>query len=318
MTKPDTVAVVQDVTPVTPASVKNDKEDIIIDEDEEEPLPKYPPGQEPPSVTDSAPSVPPTTAAMDTAKADEYLESLEPTQDIARAMTPRLNIPADQMDRNLGVTVTHSGAKTADPMTGVSATNASPNPEGKISAASRALELGRYQAALEMFDDLYKTNKRDERILMGRAVALQKLDRNDEAIKVYDELLTLNPASPEVMTNMLGLVRKQYPSAALQRLVELRQRYPNNAVVAAQTGLANAGVGNFDEGLRYLGIAAGLEPENPKHPFNMAVIAERMGKADLAVTYYERALKADALVSDPRDKVNRDLVYDRLSRLRQH
>lgn len=240
---------------------------------------------------------------------DEYAEEKALVEKMSKSTEPRFTVPIGQEDRDLGISVDNSGMNSGDE---VGATI-----EARISSASRALDLERYQAAFDMFDALYKTNKRDERVLMGRAVALQKLGRNEEAIKAYDELLALNPESPEVMTNMLGLVRQQYPSAALERLLELRQRYPNNPVVAAQAGLANAGVGNFEEGLRYLGIAAGLEPNNPKHPFNMAVIAERMGKADLAITYYERALKADAMTTDTQKKVNRDLIYDRLSLLRQ-
>jgi Flp pilus assembly protein TadD len=179
------------------------------------------------------------------------------------------------------------------------------------------LELERYQTAADMFNDLYKTNQRDERILMGRAVALQKLGRDEEAIRAYDELIALNPNNPDVMINALGLVRKQNPTEALSRLLNLRQKYPTNPTIAAQIGLVNAELGNFDEGLRYLNIAADIESTNPRHFFNMAVIGERMKRPDLAVRYYEQALKADALSGNVRNRMDRDMVYDRLSIVRQ-
>jgi hypothetical protein len=60
------------------------------------------------------------------------------------------------------------------------------NPESLLVAANRALKLKRYDAALEMFDNLYSRNNRDTRILMGRAIALQNIGRDDAAIMTYE------------------------------------------------------------------------------------------------------------------------------------
>lgn len=245
-----------------------------------------------------SPMPPPAPVTKD----DEFLESTETISQLAEATRPRFTIPEDQIDRGLGVTV---GGAVAD------------DPEGMIAAANKALELGRNETALEMFEKMYRKNKRDERILMGRAVAFQKLGRRDDAIRAYDELLALNPNNADVATNMLGLVQQQNPSVALQRLLQLRARYPENATVVAQTGLANASVGNLEEGLRYLSIAASLEPGNSRHYFNMGIISEKMGKPDLAIAAYEKALTVDATSDDDKNRIDRDVVYDRLSVLRQ-
>jgi hypothetical protein len=47
--------------------------------------------------------------------------------------------------------------------------------DSQVVAAGRALKLGRLDAALEMYDDLYRQNPRDSRILMGRAVTSSKI-----------------------------------------------------------------------------------------------------------------------------------------------
>jgi tetratricopeptide (TPR) repeat protein len=256
---------------------------------------------------------------------EDFIESTTDFEDLTNATQRRLQLNPEQKAQGLGVSVGEkrkASTKPASPMKsddGAAPTaEAAPaiDPEAKIAAANRALDLERYQAAFDMFDELYATNQRDERILMGRAVALQKLDRVGEAIQAYDELIALNPNNPDIMINALGLVRKQNPTEALSRLLTLRQKYPTNATVAAQVGLVNAELKNYEDGLRYLNIAADLESTNPKHYFNMAVIAERMARPDLAVRYYEQALKADALAGIERNKLNRDLVYDRLSILR--
>jgi Flp pilus assembly protein TadD len=254
-----------------------------------------------PVVTKSAmpPSLPVQTEVSED---DIYLEDTSPVDRLSKLTERNMIIPTDQSDRGLGIDVKNATAS---------------DPEGQVAAANRALELGRYDAALEMFNAMYKKNPRDERVLMGRAVALQKTGQADEALSTYDKLVELNPDNEDVMTNMLGLLRQQYPSVALQKLLDLRQRYPNNSIVAAQTGLANASIGNLQEGYRYLQIAGALQPDNPKHFFNMAVIAERMGQTPEAISAYEKALQADALNDDLKNKVDRDVIYDRLSVLRQ-
>ncbi len=183
-------------------------------------------------------------------------------------------------------------------------------------AANRALKLQRYDAALEMYDQLYAKNKRDVRILMGRAVAQQNMGLSESAIQSYEEVLALKPDNAEALVNMMGLVRKQYPEVALRRLLEMYSRHPNNAGIAAQIGITNAGLGHYDDAMRYLGIASTLEPRNAQHLFNMAIAADRQGNKSMAIQLYERALETDVMYGASRS-VPRESIYDRLSVLRR-
>lgn len=187
--------------------------------------------------------------------------------------------------------------------------------EALLVSANRALKLGRYEAAIEMFDQLYATNKRDERILMGRAVAYQKAGRDETALMTYEELLAINPNNADALVNMLGLLRSQYPEVALRRLKELQGKYPENAGIAAQIGITEADRGNHADAVRYLQIAASLEPKNAQHLFNMAVIQDRAGSREDAIRFYEQALETDTVYAGGRS-LPRKNIYDRLSVLR--
>ncbi len=187
--------------------------------------------------------------------------------------------------------------------------------ESMIVAAGRALKLGRYDAALDMYDTLYAKNKRDPRILMGRAVAQQNLGKDDAAISSYRELLDLDPDATDALANMLGLLKKQEPATALQRMMDMAKRYPTNAGLAAQIGIAQGEMGNYAEAVRYLNMAATLDPSNPQHPFNMAVLADRQGDTANAIKFYEQALQANAINGD-HSSVPKEVIYDRLSTLR--
>jgi Flp pilus assembly protein TadD len=188
--------------------------------------------------------------------------------------------------------------------------------ESLIEAASRALQLQRYDAALEMYEQLYSKNKRDHRILMGLAVSQQYTGRADSAIQTYEALLDLDPKNADALVNMMGLIRQQYPEIALRRLLELQDRFPNNAGLVAQIGVTQADLGNYKDAVRYLEIASSLEPRNAQHPFNIAVIAERRGAVADAIRYYEEALQTDAVYGGSRS-IPRDQVYDRLAKLRR-
>ncbi|MGB1077675.1 MAG: tetratricopeptide repeat protein, partial [Bdellovibrionales bacterium] len=187
--------------------------------------------------------------------------------------------------------------------------------ESQIQQARRALKLGRYDAAYDFYERLYKKSPKDEAILMGRAVSLQKLGRETAAISAYEELLNLYPKNADALVNMLGLVKGQYPAVALQKLLSIRQDHPQNAGVAAQIGLTYAAMNNFNDARRYLNIAMGIEPENAQHLYNIAVVFDREGVRDKAIEYYDKALRVDAVHGGGRS-INREVIYDRLAKLR--
>ena len=185
----------------------------------------------------------------------------------------------------------------------------------RLVSAERAMALGRYESAIMIFDDLYKKNKRDSRVLMGRAVVLQKLGRFDESMQMYEALSKVEPENLEAKVNMLGLLGKRYPSVALRRLLDLHENNRNHIGLTAQVAVAYAQTGDFDSALRYLGMAASMEPHNASHVFNMAIISDRAGDIKRAVSYYEDALEIDTVHGAGRS-IPRDSVYERLSHLR--
>jgi Flp pilus assembly protein TadD len=250
---------------------------------------------------DMAPLAPPPVPAS---QIDEYADAGDGLDALNEQGATRsgLKLTKQQKQSNLGV-------RMSDRVQ-------SANPQARIESAFRALDLERYEAANDMFSNLVREYPRDERALMGQAVALQKLGRDAESARVYEQLLSVNPDNVSAMTNYLGLMRKQNPSAAIRRLSEMMAKYPRNGTLAAQTGLAYAGAGSYTDALRYLNYAATLEPGNPGHYYNLAIVAERMNNTVLAIKNYEKALDVSSETEVSAALINRDLVYDRLSYLR--
>ncbi len=225
-------------------------------------------------------------------------------------------VPVTKMSREAGPRKPDPRKEPASKFIVVEKTHGSSSSESQIVAASRALKLERYASAVELYENLKKKNSRDPRILMGLAVAYQKNGQIDAAIRAYQRFLDVHPDNIDAKANMLGLMRERAPAEALRGLLDLRDQEPSNPWLAAQIGLAHADLGNFDEAMRYLGMAASLAPENPKHLYNMAVVADRAGKKAKAVELYKQALEVDAVQGES-GLLAREVVYDRLSVLRK-
>jgi Flp pilus assembly protein TadD len=189
--------------------------------------------------------------------------------------------------------------------------------EAQYIAATRALKLGRYAAAMEMFEKLYKKSHKDPRILMGLAVAQQGAGFNESAAATYEDLLKVSPNNADAIINLMGLMKAQYPSVTLKKLMELRSKYPSNPGVPAQIAQISADQGNLDEAIKYFEIAASMDPRNASHVFNLAIVTDKKGNAPEAIKLYERALQMDATYGDTANELPREKIYDRLVVLRR-
>ena len=188
--------------------------------------------------------------------------------------------------------------------------------QSQIVAAQRALKLERYSSALEIYEKLYKKNKRNTQVLMGLAVAQQYNGFNESAIATYEELLKIAPRHSGATVNLMGLLTQRRPSDAYKKLQKLWSKDTHNPAVAAQLGLVSASLGDNEGALRYLGIASSLEPRNAMHHYNVAVVLDRASSHREAIKSYQKALEVDASNQGGRN-ISREEVYDRLAQLRR-
>lgn len=163
-------------------------------------------------------------------------------------------------------------------------------PDARLAAARAALAQNRYDAALEMFNDMANRDPSDKRVLMGRAVALQNLGQTDQALAAYEDLLRLDPQNVEALTNMLGLLKNQDQQTAIERLLQLRDFYPTNPDITTQLGMVYGQSGEYEKALKYLQMADSLNPGNPSVLYNQAVVYDRMGRTRQASDMYRRIL----------------------------
>lgn len=188
--------------------------------------------------------------------------------------------------------------------------------DSRLKIARSALVQNRDMAALQLFNELHADYPRDNRVAMGRALAMQKLGQYDQALEAYEGVLANDPKNLEALTNMLGILKRQNPALALEKLEELRNAYPFNADIVAQLGVAHAGMKSYAEALKYLDMAEALRPGNGYVLFNKAVLFDRMGREQEASALYRQLVRmaAEGVLNDP---VPLDAVRHRLSTMRQ-
>ena len=257
-----------------------------------------------PEAAELEPVVPGMPEAVAAEEFDENLffdaEELVPSTELSRKGAPSKVNPAVSPGSRLVISTKNynSGSKQA-----------------RLVAAERAMKLGRYESALGFYDELHQANRSDPNVMMGRAIALQRLGRDDEALQAYETLLDKRPRNVEAQVNLQGLLSKRYPSVALRNLIELHEDNPGDISIVAQLAVVEAQLANYPEAIRYLGMAASMEPENANHIYNMAIIADRAGDRKAAIGYYEEALEIDTLYGHGKS-IPRETVFERLAQLR--
>ena len=132
--------------------------------------------------------------------------------------------------------------------------------EVRLHLAGCLLRLQRFGAALECFDKCW-SEASHRRALFGKAVALQFLRRFDEAEKLYERLLAIDPYCEEALSNMIAMAMEVFELGRVQkysqRLLELNSR---SAAAYKGLGLCAIERRDYPAASRYYQQVAEIEP----------------------------------------------------------
>ncbi|WP_043647320.1 tetratricopeptide repeat protein, partial [Caenispirillum salinarum] len=154
-----------------------------------------------------------------------------------------------------------------------------------------ALMRGNYAGALNAYDSVLDREPDNVSALMGRAAALHKLGMAAEARDAYERVLARQPDNREALTNMIALIGDADPATAIAELERLQSVAPDFSPIPAQLGMLLARQGRVGEAMGALRRAIVLSPENALYHYNMAVVADRAGRAGDAARSYDRVLR---------------------------
>ena len=137
---------------------------------------------------------------------------------------------------------------------------------------------------MNCFEDCLFSNVDRERALLGKAVALQKLMRYEEADLAYRELLQITPNAAEPLGNLIALsVARQDAKAVGEYSRRLLQMDPRSK--AALQGLATQALWNGDHAaaIGYCKRVVEVDPVSYEGWFNLGFARQHKRPAEKAM-----------------------------------
>lgn len=184
-----------------------------------------------------------------------------------------------------------------------------------FAAADRAYVDGQYGTAVELYDRILRSSPSNKIALNGKALALYKAGRTDEALQTYERLSLLDPTNVSATANYMSLLRQKDPQRALSRLQNLEQQYPNRPALQGQVGMVYADMNDTPNAVRAFSRAAALDPNNPVFAFNLGALYDRLGNDQKAGQYYRTALQIAGTDETKAKNIPVESIRDRLKSL---
>jgi Flp pilus assembly protein TadD len=117
------------------------------------------------------------------------------------------------------------------------------------------------------------------------------LGRYEDAERAYGNSLRLDPRFGPAVINLADLYRLQGRDAEGERaLVDFLARNPESGVVHHALGLVLVRENKYEEGVRELGLAAELRPDDPRYAFVYGVGLQSIGRVGESIGVWEQAL----------------------------
>jgi len=156
------------------------------------------------------------------------------------------------------------------------------------------LKEGKFEEAAIEFQKAAEAAPKSAVVQSNLGYALDKQGRTDEAIAAYRKALELDPANTIVRNNLANVYGKQglYDDAA-RELEDVVQRDPGNATAKAnlESVLKNKAISqDKNEQVSSAVQAADSKPKDPQAAYNAARVYARLGDADQALVWLNKAL----------------------------
>lgn len=183
-----------------------------------------------------------------------------------------------------------------------------------VMAGYQAFMAGDDAAAARYYRQAIQADSRNQDALLGAAAVAARQGRTDEATTQYMRVLELDPKNLVAQTGLVALVGQSDPAASESRLKNLLAQHPETAFLHAALANQYADQGQWAAAQQSYFQAYRYDARNPEYAFNLAVSLDQMGKSELALNHYQRALE---LLPAQGGALDRAQLEARVAQLRQ-
>jgi tetratricopeptide (TPR) repeat protein len=178
----------------------------------------------------------------------------------------------------------------------------------------QAYVTGDDAAAARYYRQAVQAEPRNVDAVLGMAAAAARQGKTEEAIAHYMRVLELEPRNASAQTGLIGFMGQLDPTASETRLKTLLAQQPEAAFLHAALGNLYADQGQWPSAQQAYFQAYHFDPSSAEYAFNLAVSLDQMGKPDLALSHYQRALE---LLSKQGGALDKRQLEARITQLQQ-
>ncbi len=178
-----------------------------------------------------------------------------------------------------------------------------------IRKGEKHLKEGRYEDALRIFDFALKLDAKNEKLLEYKSIALNELDRVDEAYECLGKIAEINPEkkkwlakvrkNPEIqrgdklMEDAKRLIADQKYEKAISCYKEVIKSDPTCTDAYMNIGICYDYLGDYSSAIDFYDMALELYPLYPKAWLNKAITYQHMGDIIEALRCFDKAIDLD-------------------------
>lgn len=174
--------------------------------------------------------------------------------------------------------------------------------------AKTAIQMGKYQEALEECEAMLALNDRYFNALSLAGFVHNRLGENEKAIEYLQKAADIEPENKLLL---LDLARVLATSGRLEKAVEVYNRliaqYPNDFRIYENLGITYGATGELEKSIESLKKAIELHPTALAF-FNLGVALETTGKIDEAINYLKAYLRTTPEGDTPRKRMVQEKV----------
>lgn len=159
-----------------------------------------------------------------------------------------------------------------------------------LASAYQALMSGNDRAAQADYAKVLKQDATNRDALLGLAAIASRAGRLEEAGRLYQRLLELNPKDPAALAGLVAISGQADPVQSESRVKNMLAQQPDSPNLHFSLGNLYLSQSRWAEAQQAFFMAFKGEPSNPDYAFNLAVSLDHLNQRKAALDYYRRAL----------------------------
>ena len=168
------------------------------------------------------------------------------------------------------------------------------NPDAKYQIGLMAYQDKDYRRAESVFGDLYKSNPKDSRGLVGIVETMVSQNKMPDAVKTMESAIAREPERQDYKSELANLyVRDLKFDAAIQIFNDLLKPNPNSPDLLLRLAEAQRRKGDINTSIDTFKRASQASPGNAKALLELGVLLDGTGRRDQAKPIYEQVLKIE-------------------------